>query len=63
MTVNSTLINLSKLYGLSGSLKQPRGLYKGGSRVKRAYKGSTMVWDQWDTTLTADTSFAIEANE
>lgn len=53
----STYIKTNKLYGMkegSTTLSAAKAVYVGGTLSKRAYKGGTLVYDVWDTLLSAD---------
>lgn len=59
----STYIRTNKLYGMkegSTSLSAAKAVYVGGTLSKRVYKGGTIVYDVWDTLLSAD-NFSMPA--
>lgn len=63
-TATSQYIKINKLYGMkegSTTLSAAKAVYGGNSPSKRVYKGDEIVYDVWDTTLSAN-NFTIPAS-
>lgn len=63
-TATSQYIKINKLYGKeegSTTLSAAKAVYKGSTSIKRMWTGSKVVWDVWDTTLSAN-NFEIPAS-
>lgn len=63
-TATSQYIKINELYGKkegSTTLSAAKAVYKGSTSIKRMWAGSKVVWDVWDTTLSAN-NFTIPAS-
>ena len=63
-TATSQYIKINELYGMlegSTTLSAAKAVYAGSTPSKRVWAGSKIVWDVWDTILSAD-NFEIPAS-